>query len=168
MGPVSDRGWTLDTEVSAFPPILDFDKTVTTATAVAAAYVPVASNGVHLAMRIGGASASGPVPVQEAPWIGGLSTVRGFTSRRYTGDRSAFGSVELRVPIGYVPLLVRWRLGVFGLADAGRVWLDGKSPGGWHSGFGGGLWLASLGQAFSVAYARGEENRFYLKRGLSF
>ncbi|MDQ3243693.1 MAG: hypothetical protein M3Q09_08205, partial [Gemmatimonadota bacterium] len=67
-----------------------------------------------------------------------------------------------------VPLFVRWKLGVFGLADVGRVWLDGESPGGWHSGFGGGVWLSSLGQAFSVAFANGEGNRFYIKRGLSF
>ncbi|MBA2706634.1 MAG: hypothetical protein H0U59_02370 [Gemmatimonadaceae bacterium] len=167
-GPASDRGWNLEARASAFPPVFDIDKTVTTLAAVGAAYLPLPVDGMHFAFRLGGRTASGPYPVQEAASIGGRSTVRGYTSRRYTGDRSAFGSAELRLPVGTVPLFVRWKLGVFGLADVGRVWLDGESPGGWHSGFGGGLWLSSLGQAFSVAFANGEGNRFYIKRGLSF
>jgi hypothetical protein len=57
---------------------------------------------------------------------------------------------------------------VFGLMDVGRVWLDGESPGGWHKGVGGGLWFSSLGQTFSVAYAHGDEHRFYLQKGMSF
>jgi hypothetical protein len=77
--------------------------------------------------------------------------------------------VELRVPVAVtVPLLVRWRLGVFGLADAGRVWFEQQSPGGWHTGVGGGIWLSSLGQTFSLAYAHGESNRVYLQKGMSF
>ena len=78
------------------------------------------------------------------------------------------GSVELRVPIGTVPLFIKWSAGVFGLADAGRVWLNERSEGGWHTSFGGGIWLSSLGQTFSLAYAYGEENHVYAYRGLSF
>jgi len=63
-------------------------------------------------------------------------------------------------------LFVRWNTGVFGLADAGRVWSDGASEGAWHKAFGGGVWLEALGMAISVAYAKGEEHRFYLKTGL--
>lgn len=33
-------------------------------------------------------------------------------------------------------------VGVFGLAAAGRVFVDGDSPGGWHTGVGGGIWFA--------------------------
>jgi hypothetical protein len=33
---------------------------------------------------------------------------------------------------------------VSGLADAGRVYLDGESPGGWHKGFGGGAWFSFI------------------------
>ena len=67
-----------------------------------------------------------------------------------------------------VPLLINWNPGVFALADVGRVWLDGDSPEGWHAGFGGGVWINALGQTFSVAFARGEGNRFYLTKGMSF
>jgi hypothetical protein len=36
---------------------------------------------------------------------------------------------------------------VFGNADAGRVYVDGRSPGGWHTGVGGGVWVALLDRA---------------------
>jgi hemolysin activation/secretion protein len=127
------------------------------------------SNGLHLAARVGGASAWGDVAVQDAPYIGGRSSVRGFSSRRFMGDRTAFGSVELRLPLETrIPLLINWKSGVFALADAGRVWLDGESPGKWHAGFGGGIWINALGQTFSAAFAHGEGNRFYITKGMSF
>jgi hemolysin activation/secretion protein len=126
------------------------------------------SNGLHAAARIGGASSWGDVAVQDAPFLGGRSSLRGYASRRYIGDRTAFGSVELRMPIGTIPLLINWKSGLFGLADVGRVWLDGDSPGGWHAGFGGGVWINALGQTFSAAFAHGDENRFYLQKGMSF
>jgi hypothetical protein len=72
------------------------------------------------------------------------------------------------VPLGTLNLLVKSKVGVFALADAGRVWLDGESAGSWHSGLGGGLWAAAFGRALSVSYAHGEEHRFYVKSGLSF
>ena len=75
---------------------------------------------------------------------------------------------ELRVPVGTVNFIVRSQLGVFGLVDAGRVWFDGRSDGGWHSGVGGGFWLSAFGKSVSVAYARGDGNRLYLKSGLSY
>ena len=49
----------------------------------------------------------------------------------------------------YIALPGTW--GVFGNVDAGRVYLDGESPGGWHSGAGGGLWLAFLNRANTVS-----------------
>ena len=154
--------------MSAFPPLLDLEESFATLHAVAAGYLPLGPGGTHLALRAGGTAVTGDFPVQHAAYIGGGSNVRGYSSRRYTGDKAGFGSAEISVPVGSVPLLVRWNTGVFALADAGRVWFDGESPGGWHSAYGGGIWFSSLGQTFSVAYARGEEHRFYLQRGVSF
>jgi hypothetical protein len=72
------------------------------------------------------------------------------------------------VPIGVVPILIKWNAGVFGLADAGRVWFEDRSDGGWHTAFGGGVWLASLGQTFSLSWAKGEKHKFYLLKGMPF
>ncbi|MGH7449243.1 MAG: hypothetical protein ACRELT_16840, partial [Longimicrobiales bacterium] len=124
--------------------------------------------GPHLAVRAGGALASGSFPVQHAPFAGGRNTLRGHAWRRYTGDTSAYGSTELRLPTGSVNLFFNWQTGVFGLADAGRVWFDGRSAGGWHTGLGGGFWMSALGRGLSLAYAHGEEHRVYLHSGVAF
>ncbi|MGI9043912.1 MAG: hypothetical protein ACR2GK_07270 [Gemmatimonadaceae bacterium] len=167
-GPVSDRGWTFQGELAGYPPLWDVDESFSTAGASIATYFPLPGDGTHLALRAGGELAAGAYPVQHAPAIGGRRTVRGYGYQRYRGESSTFGSAEVRVPTGTVNLFVKWESGIFGLADAGRVWFDGRSPGGWHSGFGGGFWLSSLGQTISVSYAHGEEHRFYIQRGLSF
>ena len=56
-------------------------------------------------------------------------------------------------------------LGALGLADAGRVYLDGDSPGGWHAGYGGGLSFRTLGHAATVVYAHGERGIVYVTLG---
>lgn len=163
------RGFTLKSEAMVMPPILDVDETAAEVRAVVATYLPVTNNGLNLAARAGGASGWGDLALQDAPYIGGRSSVRGYPSRRFLGDRTVFGSVELRMPLsGRLPLLINWKYGVFALADAGRVWLDGESPGGWHAGLGGGMWINALGQTFSAAFAHGEGNRFYLTKGMAF
>jgi hypothetical protein len=50
-----------------------------------------------------------------------------------------------------------------GLTDAGRVYLDGDSPGGWHTSAGGGVWFRPLGSGpvLSVTAARGDRTRLY-------
>jgi hypothetical protein len=162
------RGWRLSAAAAGYPAADRLPDGFVEGSVRGAAFVPVTSAGPHLALQAGGSAVSGTTPVQHAPFIGGRTTVRGYRWQRYRGDAAAFGSAELRVPVMPVELLVRWELGVFGLADAGRVWMDGESPGGWHAGFGGGVWLRSLGQSASVSYAYGEEGRVYLNLGLSF
>jgi hypothetical protein len=41
-------------------------------------------------------------------------------------------------------------VGAFGLASAGRVFLDGASPGGWHTSVGGGIWITPAGQPSTI------------------
>ena len=76
--------------------------------------------------------------------------------------------MELRQPLGQVRLLVRGRVGVFALADAGRVWVDGDSPGDWHTNYGGGAWFETLGIPVTVTYARGHVSRLYAGLGMPF
>jgi hypothetical protein len=160
------RGWRLHTDVGGFPPLWDLSKSFTTTRAEGSAYIPLLPNRVHLAVRGGASMASGTFPAQYAAMIGGWRTLRGYRWERFSGDASVDGSTELRVPVGTVNLLLRWNAGVFGLADVGRVWMSGESEGGWHKGFGGGVWLEALGRAISFAYAKGEEHRLYVKAGL--
>jgi len=100
-----------------------------------------------LALRFGGKRVWGRYPFQESAFLGGRDNLRGYHSERFAGDASLYGSAELRltagISYGFLPAL--W--GVFGNVDAGRVYVDGDSPGGWHSGVGGGLWCAFLTRA---------------------
>lgn len=166
--PVPTSGWNVGADLAAYPALLGLDAAFGKATATGAYYLPLVKEGPHLAFRAGGSLASGAYPVQFAPAIGGRSSMRGYFSRRFAGDAVVNGGAELRVPVGTVNFLVRSQLGLFALADVGRVWFDGQSNGGWHTGVGGGFWLAAIGRAVSVAYAHGESHRLYLKSGLSY
>jgi hypothetical protein len=127
------------------------------------------SFGPTLAVRLGGQKATGDFPFQESAFVGGPMNLRGYPYQRFRGDASLFGSAELRARLAYVNLgLARFHVGVFGLADAGRVYVDGDSPGGWHTATGGGLTLQTLGRTFTGAYARGERGTFYLTIGMPF
>jgi len=67
--------------------------------------------------------------------------------------------------------LLPGELGVFGLGDAGRVYLSGETSDRWHAAAGGGLWLAFLNRAniLSVAAAHGDEGtRIYARAGFAF
>jgi hypothetical protein len=165
---ITDRGWKFHGALAGYPPVWDVKQSFASVSAVASAYFPLPGDGTHLAFRLGGETVSGPFPPQHAAFIGGGPTVRGYRWQRFAGQNSSFGSAELRVPVGIVNVLLKWNAGVFALADAGRVWFNRESPGGWHTSVGGGLWFSALGQDWSVAYAHGEDNRFYLKQGLSF
>jgi hypothetical protein len=163
---VAMRGWRLSADVRGFPPLWNLAQSFATTRAEGSVYVPLLPNRVHLAVRGGASMASGLFPAQYAATVGGWSTLRGHSYRRFSGDAAVDGSTELRVPLGTVNFLMRWNTGVFGLADVGRVWMSGESDGGWHTAFGGGVWLETLGRAISVGYAKGEEHRIYLKTGL--
>jgi len=57
---------------------------------------------------------------------------------------------------------------VLAFTDAGRVYVNGSSPGGWHVVAGGGLWFGVLDQAtgFSVTFTTSAEKRVLLGTGL--
>lgn len=166
---VPTAGWRMEAKVAAYPALLGLDDAFGTATAGGAFYVPFGRlGGPHIALRAGGSVAAGEYPAQFAPAIGGRRSLRGYSWRRFAGDAALNGGAELRVPVGTINVLLRSQLGVFALADAGRVWFDGASDGGWHTGIGGGFWLAALGQSVSVAYAHGESGRLYVSSGLFY
>src|SRR2546429_3345439 len=81
-----------------------------------------------LALRTGGAAVSGTVPFQELVYVGGETTVRGYAEQRFAGRRGAYANVELRFPAGRLPFA---DVGLFGLADAGRVWTPRGSSDRW-------------------------------------
>jgi|CXWL01.1.fsa_nt_gi hypothetical protein len=124
-----------------------------------------------LVLSAGGKRVFGRYPFQEAAFLGGSDSLRGLRPQRYAGDASVYASAELRLRLGRVRLLLPSDVGVFGLADAGRVFARGEISDLWHSGVGGGVWIAVLkpGNTVRIAFARSEGvTRYYLRTGLGF
>jgi hypothetical protein len=160
------RGFRLSGTASTFKTVDGGSGSFSRASGEAVAYIPL--RWPTLALRVGGDKAWGEFPLHEAALLGGRTSLRGYRWNRFTGDASAFGNAELRVPVTRMDFLLRGDLGLILAGDAGRVWMDGESPGDWHTSYGAGLSFAALSNAVSVLYSRGEEDRVYLNFGLPF
>ena len=123
------------------------------------------------ALRVNGEYLHGSYPYYYAAYLGGEETLRGYNLYRFAGDAALSGSFEARWFIKRVRLIFPSDFGLIGFADAGRVWYDDKSPGGWHKGIGGGFYLAPLlrDYTFSITAARSSEILlFYWNMGFAF
>ncbi|HET6837663.1 MAG TPA: BamA/TamA family outer membrane protein, partial [Gemmatimonadales bacterium] len=166
------RGVMVELGGKLYPPVWDVDSTFGEVYGEAITYLSArAPLDPTLALRIGGRKLWGEFPYFEAAFIGGPSTVRLGRENRYAGDASAYGSAELRLALAHFDLVLPTQFGVFGLADAGRVFLEGESSDTWHTAFGGGFSLSYLEQAYtlSVALASGDERTaVYVQAGFGF
>jgi hypothetical protein len=122
------------------------------------------------AFRTGAKKIWGPYPYFEAAYIGDAGTVRLGRDNRYAGDASAYGNAELRLGLGRATIVLPTDFGVFGLADVGRVFLEGENSDVWHSSFGGGIWLAPIARDYTVsaAVAAGDDDRRRLRPASPF
>jgi hypothetical protein len=166
------KGMTFEVGGQVFPALWHVDSTFGVVHGEFTTYLtPPISLQPTLALRVGGRKLWGRYPFFEAAMIGGVSTVRLGRVNRYAGDASAYGTAELRIPVAKVMLVLPADLGIFGLADAGRVFLEGETSDKWHSAFGGGLWLSFLSRdnTIAAAVAAGDERTgFYMQAGFGF
>ncbi len=164
------RGLHLSLASQWYPALWDVGSPFASWSAEASTYLSAGDPPVAtLALRAGGTAVSGTVPFQELVYVGGETTVRGYAEQRFAGRRGAYGNVELRFPAGRLPFA---DVGLFGLADAGRVWTPGEASDRWHAAAGGGLWLAwqhRRATTLSVAVARSpERTAVYVRAGFMF
>lgn len=153
------RGVHLLAAGSFYPALWDVEDTFGEVHGEIATYLtPATSFAPTLALRAGGKKVWGTFPFFESAFIGGAATVRGLREQRYAGDAALYGNAELRFRLGRFFAVLPGTLGLFGLADVGRVYLDGESSDKWHTGVGGGFWFAFLDPAttVTVALARGD------------
>jgi hypothetical protein len=132
--------------------------------------LPVPANP-FLVVRAGGKKVYGDFPFYEAATIGGNGTMRYMDTQQYAGDASLYATSELRIPLVRFNALMPLRAGIMGLAEAGRVYLDGRSPGGWSSRTGGGVWFGRGEASPVVTLVRTTEqgrNGLQLGLGLNF
>jgi hypothetical protein len=165
------QGFLIDMNSSAFPAIWDVKSAFSQVSGNAATYLelPLPHHPV-LALRGGGRKVWGDAPFHEAAFLGGVDTLTGLDPHRYAGDASIFGNSELRIPIASIRSILPLDIGILGFADAGRVYVDGDSPGGWHGVAGGGLWFGIIDSAtgVSVVFTNSRDKRVVLGTGLRF
>jgi hypothetical protein len=165
------RGFLIDMNASTVPSIWDVESAFSQVSGSAASYfkLPLPLKPV-LALRAGGKKVWGDAPFHDAAFLGGIDTLTGVTPQRYAGDASVFGNSELRIPVVSIRSWLPIDIGVLGFADAGRVYVDGESPGGWHHVAGGGLWFGLLDPAtgVSVMLTDSRRNRVVVGTGLRF
>jgi hemolysin activation/secretion protein len=150
----------LELAASAFPAAWDVDSAYVEAHGVASTYLSAANAPLAptLALRLGGKRVWGYYPFQSSAFIGDAATVRLGRQNRYGGDAAAYANAELRTRISRIFLVLPGYLGLFALADVGRVYLEGELSDRWHNAIGGGIWVSFLDPAntLSVAVARSE------------
>lgn len=122
-----------------------------------------------VALRGGGKKLFGNFPYFDAAFLGGGSTLRTERRQRYAGDASLFGSAELRVPVAKFPLILPLDVGLLGFAEAGRVYIDGDSPGGWHTAQGAGIWVGIVnpGTSINVLFTNKRDRRTMVSIGFA-
>jgi hypothetical protein len=124
-----------------------------------------------LVLRAGATKLYGTFPFFESAFVGGDPTLRRLDPQRYAGDASVFAASELRVPLVSFAIIYPFAAGIIGTAEGGRVYVDGRSPGGWHTASGGGIWVGKANQSFILSCTVTNETgsrRPHCQTGLNF
>jgi hypothetical protein len=166
----SGNGVRLSASTFGAPAVLDVTKAYGGVDGYVAGYV--GNSTVQLATRVGGERLFGPYPWFDAAFLGGMND-RGFHSRRYAGDASVYGNLELRTYLGppVFASIFPVRFGIIGFADTGRVWVKSESSNTWHPSYGGGLLLKPVGTGIilrAVVATSPEGQLLYAGTGLRF
>ncbi|MBE9585204.1 BamA/TamA family outer membrane protein [Mucilaginibacter sp. JRF] len=92
--------------------------------------------------RTGGGRIFGDAEYFQKVKLGGLATLRGFHTNRFTGETMLYNDLETRVKLfDFNSYLLPGSLGLIGFTDAGRVWSPGENSNKIHLGYGGGLYV---------------------------
>ena len=128
-----------------------------------------------LALRVAGKkifSDSAAFPYFEAAYLGGKKSLRGYESDRFAGDMAILGASELRVQLFRHNLIAPGAVGITGLAEIGRVYLEGETSDEWHHTYGGGLFFSFVEphNVLVLSVTQSEERDFglFVKFGHAF
>jgi outer membrane protein assembly factor BamA len=139
------RGVKLSFDAAVYPDLWDNEGAFGGGEVKAATYLsaPLPLTPV-LALRAGARHMWGSYPWFEAAFLGGRSTLRGFSHDRFGGDASVWAGADLRLKLARLAVVLPMEVGVYGLTDVGRVWLDGEDFDRWHTSYGAGVWVHAL------------------------
>ncbi len=156
-----EEGFLLRSNFEHFPGVLDNQSDYTRMNVGLNGYYTF-SDRITLAGRALYRNVTGMFPYYHAAYIGGNETLRGFSFQRFAGDRSMNGGLDFRFLLDRINFILPSDIGIILFSDAGRVWMNEKSPGNWHIGYGLGAYIAPLMRNFtmSLSAAASEESVF--------
>lgn len=154
------RGNIVDLTASYFPAAWDVTSSFGSIDALLAQYftIPVPLHP-FVALRAGGKKVWGNFPFQEAAFLGGTNSIRTENPQSYAGDAVVYATAEIRIPVVKFSLIVPLNTGLLATEDVGRVYVNGASPGGWHSAFGAGFWVGFHELTADIRLMRREDGR---------
>ncbi|MDE1192505.1 MAG: BamA/TamA family outer membrane protein [Arachidicoccus sp.] len=98
---------------------------------------------IIFADRVGGGVTFGKPAFYQAIYLGGQNNLLGFKQYRFAGDQAFYNNMELRIALSdFGNYILKGEFGLSGFYDIGRVWAKNESSDKWHSGIGGGIYLA--------------------------
>ncbi len=154
-----------------YPAILDVVEPYGTVELASGAGFPIGWRQSEFAVRVGGKKVWGLAPFYDLAYIGGNESLRGWPVQRFAGDASLYGGGSLRLDLFDYRLIFPSSFGILGMLDLGRVWVDGESPGGFRTGYGGGIWIALRGtrSILSITYATSTQDKgLYIGMGFAY
>lgn len=105
-------------------------------------YVNPGKGGLVIADRIGGGTTIGDPAFFQMMQLGGIRTLRGFHTNRFTGKTMVYNNLDLRLKLfDFSSYIAPGSVGLLGFTDVGRVWYPGESSKFWHQGYGGGIYV---------------------------
>lgn len=143
-------------------------------------YIPISNKANPvIATRLGIQTVAGDYRFFQAPTIGGagrggvgdLSTLRGYRAERFRGESVFYHNIDLRAKLFKSRnSILPFSLGIHGGFDYGRVYTRDEDSSTWHTGYGGGIFLAPI-DFFVItfgSYHSKEDSRFVVRLGQSF
>ncbi|MEO6722791.1 MAG: BamA/TamA family outer membrane protein [Ferruginibacter sp.] len=74
--------------------------------------------------------------------IGGVQSMRGFHTNRFTGKSMLYHNLELRLKLfDFNSYILPGTVGLIAFNDVGRVWAKGEKSNVWHNSYGGGIYI---------------------------
>ena len=171
-------GFLVDITGQFSPPLLDVSRPYGSIRGSVAGFLSIGERDrATLAVRVGGEQTIGRTPYFDLATIGGgqffsgTASNRGFRSRRFQGDSSVFGNVDLRVVVARLKIIVPGDIGVQAFFDAGRVFRNDETSDDWHPSGGAGLFFSPLVRTNTISMAVAnspEETIFYMRIGFHY
>ncbi|HEX2630475.1 MAG TPA: BamA/TamA family outer membrane protein, partial [Chitinophagaceae bacterium] len=162
---VATRGWVITADADYVRNLDEPGKDVSHYRLGVQTYIPLFTPHLVAHLRTGGAMMNGDAAFYQYNSIGGSQVLRGYPRDRFRGNTTFYSSNELQYLFNVRSGIFNGKMGILGLYDIGRVWLDGEDSDEWHWGYGGGLMLAPFNKvSVSVYYGFSPEGRqFHLR-----